>query len=488
MLRFNTLNRVKYNVLTKMRYNTDYTGRLKELLTRLGPRPIVLDGDMRQLAILENSFDVVLEQEAGGMDELTFSLPMEDGNRSLISNEGHIQMFDTVYVIREIVDRKKSRITEVFAEALWYDLQYSEILTVTEWGSVPAGVVMADVLDGTGWKVGTVEIASRRTLKVDVSTNRLGVLSEVESLYNGELQFDTQAKTVGLLQPTGKEIGASIMYDKNADDIEAYYDTRDLITRIYAYGKNGLSIEDANDGIPYVEDYSYTNRLRVRTIKDERFTNPYHLKEVVETALQTMARPRASYTIKMAELSNRAGLEHEKFAIGGVVRIYDKELGLNLTTRIMKWKYNVIEPYRTELTLETKAKTLSDLLTGVDGSGDTFSSSEGVDKADMLDLSVYNYLLNSRADDGMAYWESNGWDIDPVNGSSGGASFKTTGELGKVKELYQTVYPSNHDNYAISFKAFTQGLKVGENGRVGVEVTVKYEDGSEDTKFISLAR
>ncbi len=486
MNRYNTLGRVKYNVLGKLKYNTEYVGKLRQIFTRLGPRPIVLNQNIEQVAVLENAFDVILEQEVGGMDELTFSLPMKDSKRKLIQNEGYIQMFDTIYAIREIIDHKKDRITEVYAEAIWYDLMYAEALDEFDWKDKTAYNMMNDVLKGTGWRVGIVEFNNTRTLHVDVDKNRLEVLGMIEDLFGGELTFDTQAKKVNLLLPVGKDTGASIMYDKNADDIEARYSTRELITRIYAYGKDGLTIADANNDVPYVEDFTYTNKLRVKTIKDERYTNPFHLKEMVQQALAILSKPQAIYTIKMAELSNRTGLSHEKFFIGGIVRVYDKELELDVQTRIMKWRYNVIEPWRTELTLESKPKTLSELLTGDNSFSERLVSEDIVEKADMLNLSVFNYLMNSRADDGFVYWENNGWEIDPVNGHSGSASFKAVGESGVRKEMHQTVYPSNRDAYALSFRAHAQNIKKGLNGRVGIEVIITYEDGSKETKFIPL--
>lgn len=487
MLTYNDLNSSKYNILNRVRYNSNPNKRLHYPTTRIGPRPIILNQEREPVAILENSFNVVLSQEVKGMDEITFSLPTNDSKREFIQNENIVQMFDTLYVIREIVERKKDRVTEVFAEAIWYDLQYADILTETDFEDELASNIMESALQGTGWGVGTVEFTSRRSLTVDIDTNRLELLGEVEELFNGELEFDTQAQLVHLRRPIGEHSGASIMFEKNAEDIEALYDTKDLITRLYIYGREDMSIEDANDGIEYVENYQYTDLVRVRTYKDDRFTNPFHLKEVAEEALETMSKPRASYTISMADLSSRAGLEHEDFKIGSIVRIYDEELGIDLETRIMSWDYNVIEPYNTSLTLESKAKTLSELLADVDDFGNSFESGDSVEKSEMLDLSVFNYLLNSRADDGFAYWENNGWEIDPSSGSSGNASFKAEGTPGRRKELYQTVYPSNHTNYALSFRSRTRDLEVHENGRVGVEVTIKYHDGTEEKQFIPLA-
>ena len=126
------------------------------------------------------------------------------------------------------------------------------------------------------------------------------------------------------------------------------------------------------------------------------------------------------------------------------------------------------------------------MLTGTDGDVNLLSSEDTVERGEMLNLSVFNYLMNSRADDGYAYWTNNGWEIDPVNGGTGSASFKAVGETGKEKTLFQTVYPSSSDDYAISFKAFADNVVKGPDGQIGIEITIKYEDDSSETKFITL--
>jgi hypothetical protein len=241
-----------------------------------------------------------------------------------------------------------------------------------------------------------------------------------------------------------------------------------------------MTIADANNGVIFLSNHSYSNTVRVMTMKDERYTNPFQLKEMGERALAEVSKPRTSYQVKMGEMAERQGLEHEVFVIGGIVKVYDKELKLNQNTRIMKWSYNVIEPWRTTFDLETKTKSLSELLTGTDADVALLSSEDSVEKAEMLNLSVFNYLMNSRADDGYAYWTNNGWEVDPSNGSTGSASFKAVGN-GTNKELFQTVYPSSAEDYAISFKAYADNIDAGETGEVGVEITITYEDGTTET-------
>ncbi|PHA62855.1 phage tail spike protein [Bacillus wiedmannii] len=481
---------LKFNQLSSVKYNSQILRSIRQYFTRIGPRPIVLDQSQNALAVLENSFDIELDQEVNGVDEIVFSLPFTDKKKDFVKNENLIQMFDTLYIIREVVMKKGSSIPsiEVYAEALWYDLQFSDPLTVTEWEGVSAHQVLSDVLRGTGWSVGTVEINSRRTLRLSEETdNSLKAISSARSLFGGNLKFNTVTKKVDLLQETTQHSGASIVYRKNMQEIEASYETRNLVTRLYVYGKNGLTIEAANNGEKYIENYSYTSKKRVRSIKDERFTNPFYLKEWAEDQLKTLAFPRATYKVSAQDLSTLSGLSHEKFVIGYMVRVYDKELGIDVNSRIMKWTYNVAEPWKTKIELDTPAKSLSSLLTGDSTDGGSFTSEDAVDKQEMLELMVFNYLLNSRADDGFSYWSNTGWTVDAVNGYSGPASFKAVGDLGKTKTLKQTVYPSHRDSYSISFRASAEDLVKGPNGRAGINVKVTYEDGTTGEQFIPLA-
>jgi phage minor structural protein len=464
--------------------------QLRELLSRVGPRPIILNQDREALSVLENSFDVVIDQEVNGIDELSFSLPLKDSKRDFIQNENLVQMFGTLYVIRDIGKRRTSsgESLEVFAEALWYDLQFSDPLTITDWNDATAYQILQDILAGTGWEVGNVTIDSRRNIQLNNETdNVLSALVEVREIFGGDLSFDTVNKTVSFLKEETQHSGASIVYRKNMEDIEARYDTRNIVTRLYVYGKDGLTIKTANDGLPYIEDYSFTKTRRVRSIKNEKFTNPYHLKEFAQKQLEILSVPSVAYKLTAHVLSNVKGLEHERFTIGSIVRVYDKELQLDSNTRIMKWSFDVINPENTKIDLETRSKDLSDLLSGDNGRSDSFGSGSVNDEQEVMEMSVYNHLLNSRADDGYSYWMNNGWEVDLSNGYTGDASFKVSGQLGVTKEIKQIINPSHRDSYSISFRAKSENLEMGENGRVGAMVKIKYTDGTEETKFVSLA-
>ena len=57
----------KFNQLSSVTYNSETLNSIRQIYTRIGPRPVILDQNKIALAVLENSYDVVLEQEVNGI-------------------------------------------------------------------------------------------------------------------------------------------------------------------------------------------------------------------------------------------------------------------------------------------------------------------------------------------------------------------------------------------------------------------------------------
>lgn len=492
MIKYNQLNKNKYNQLGKVIYNGEIPEKEPALFNRLATADlIVYTQDKEMLGVLENADDIILEQEVGDEDTLSFDIPYTDSKVDYIENENLIKLVDDMYVIRRVTkSRTSSNLTlEVFCEATWYDLQQAEPMSVWEWVNATPREMLEDMTDGTDWYVGRVEVEQTRNLSLDEGLiNRLKAYRELPKIFDGELKFNTDTNTVDFLKPIGRDSGASIVYGKNMDEIEHEYSTDELTTKLYLYGKDNMTIEDAHpEGKEYIENYGYTDKVRVTIMSDERFTNPYHLYDRGVNALEVLSRPTGSYTISLADLSFMTGLSHEEFYLGDSVWVWDKDIDINDRKRIMKWKYNVKEPWKTEVELESKHPTLSDLLSGIQEGAGFLQSEDAVERDEMLNLNVFNHIMNSRADDGYSYWQNEGWEIDPINGYSGNSSFKAVAGTIDKKRLAQKVFPAHRDAYAISFMADTKNIQLSNNGRVGVEVTVKYADGTEDEpEFISL--
>ena len=66
-----------------------------------------------------------------------------------------------------------------------------------------------------------------------------------------------------------------------------------------------MCIRDSiNGGRPYVEDFTYTDEVRISTLDCSSFTNPYQMKEYTEMRLADYAKPTISYVLNAMDLSD----------------------------------------------------------------------------------------------------------------------------------------------------------------------------------------
>lgn len=452
-------------------------------------RPVVLDSNGAWEAVLENAYDIIVTGEINGEDTLSFKIPYRDSKRAYIDSEKKIQIVDDIYKVRTVTDSKDtdgSSVTEVYAEAEFYDLTFSVRKEERTFEAEYPETAMAYALSGTEWAVGTVNVRTKRTW-TSSEKNALSILRNVADLHGGDLVFDCANRLVHLLTVNGKDSGALFAYRKNMKSIQRVVDTRSLVTRLYAVGADGLTFADINNGKPYVEDFSYTNEIRISTLDCSSFTNPYQMKEYTEMRLAQYAKPTISYVLNAMDLSVLTGYEPEAWELGDYVRVEDKELGISVTTRIVRREYNLQEPWNTVLELSTTLKNLGSSASQWDNAADTLEGTSMVSNDDIREMVPFNLLRNSRADDGLAYWTSSGFVADGENGASGTASFKAEGVSGMTKSLSQTVYPANRDSYTISAQIGSEDLeKLSDSSQVGIEVIIEYEDGTTESRFIDL--
>lgn len=389
-------------------------------------RPVVLDSNGAWEAVLENAYDIIVTSEINGEDTLSFKIPYRDGKRGYIDSEKKIQIVDDVYKVRTVTDTRDtdgSAVTEVYAEAEFYDLTFSVRKEERTFEAEYPETAMAYALEGTEWSVGTVTMRTQRTW-TSRSKNALSILRNIADLHGGR---------------------------------------------------------------PYVEDFTYTDEVRISTLDCSSFTNPYQMKEYTEMRLADYAKPTISYVLNAMDLSVLTGYEHEAWELGDYVRVEDKELGLSVTTRIVRREYNLQEPWNTVLELSTTLKNLGSSASEWDNAADSLEGTSMVSNNDIREMVPFNLLRNSRADDGLAYWVSSGFEADSENGASGTASFKAEGVAGMTKSLSQTVYPANRSSYTLSAQIGSEDLeKLSETSQVGIEVVIEYEDGSTESRFIDL--
>ena len=187
----------------------------------------VLDSNGAWEAVLENAYDIIVTGEINGEDTLTFSIPYRDSKRKYIDNEKKIQIVDDVYKIRTITDVKDSTgstITQVYAEAEFYDLTFSVRKEEKKFDAETADVA-------TGLRSGRHRMECRHgqcdhQAYLDFhGKNALSILRSIANLHGGDLVFDCPNRLVHLLTVNGKDSGALFAYKKNMKSIERIVDT-----------------------------------------------------------------------------------------------------------------------------------------------------------------------------------------------------------------------------------------------------------------------
>lgn len=425
----------------------------KPLYSQLGyARPVILGDDDTAEAVLENAYDIIVTSEINGIDTLEFKLPFKDSKREYVENEKQVRIVSDTYRIRTVTDDKDESgkaITSVYAE------------------------------------VGVVNVSTKRTL-TSTENNALSILRHVQNIHGGDLIFDNANKLVNLLTFSGTDSGALFCYRKNMKSIQRVIDTTSLITRLYAVGADGMTFANINDGKPYVEDFTYTSEVRIKTLDCSNFTNPYQMLEFANMRLADYAAPRISYVLKAMDLTVLTGYEYEAWNLGDTVMVVDEDLDLSIKTRIVRREYNLQEPWNTVLELSTTLRELGDSTSQWDAAADVLEGANYIDNQQLQNFVPFNHLKNSRGDDGFAYWTNSGFSVDGDNGVTGTASFKCEGTYNATKYMEQTVIPSNRDSYTFSAQIATEDLSLGSSGQVGVEIVIEYEDGSTETRTIDL--
>lgn len=483
----------------------------KKVAYSLKAEPLLMYKDLaaglEPMGEVKNAYDIIINEEINGEDTLTFKIPLNDPKRGELGSEP-VELIaaiaDRQYVIKEARDNREEDgrlYTEFVGEAYWYELRdfkvkTLELVAVSAYDALTA-TLTASIIP-TGWTIDRVEplYPDRRRDVKEEWKSVLEVLRTITETWGGELVLDVPNKTINLLATSGYDNGVRFYYNKNLTKINRTVDTYDLVTRLYVYGKGDLDITTVNGGLDYIENLEYVNllglrnKVRASVWKDQSYTIPQNLLEDGQVILADSSKPRIAYVISVQDLSSLSGHEHEAFALSDTVYTVDKalfttEAKFQVKSRIVRRKYNVREPWKTVVELNQPKRLLSDAQErAFDSQLQTLAETDPLDAMDATQMTVFNALLNSRAEEGTTiYWnyEGDGFGYTQENaGFSGDWSFKVTGEYGKKNILRQRVFGVSHRTaYTVSAMVAKEGT-ITRGGTlaepfVGMKVVVYYK-------------
>lgn len=247
---------------------------------------------------LENT-EYYIRELANGLDEVVFSLPIHDEIYALINEE------------EVITDRagQSYKVKQIDQGA--NDAKIVCQLNIDDWRSTlnvdynsdtkTCNQQITAVLPA-GWTINDRALVNiGRTIEGDLTP--YDVCVKCTSVYNVYIRWDNKNKVVTIYpKAMAAPVGAFATRELNLKELNYKGKSNDIVTRLYAYGKDGLSFADINGGKPYVDNFTYTNKIICGIWRDDRYTVAADLLADAQERLEQMAKPVRTYECSIVDL------------------------------------------------------------------------------------------------------------------------------------------------------------------------------------------
>ena len=236
-----------------------------------------------------------------GKDTLEFCLDTSHEQYPLLHEECKLIAGDNEWLIKKIDDDR-------IEAAIDFDFLKSGIHIHYESASRNLREVLEDHLP-SGWIIEGANVSTiTRTITFDYCTD-YDVIMQCMDTYSVCFMWKTREHKLIVVAPN--DIGASNEYvtsELNLRAVSYRGSTEDFATRLYAYGADGLTLEDAvvtghRYGLTYVEDKTYSSKTVCAYWSDERYTDPDNLYAAAVKKIAEISRPVRSYECDVVDLA-----------------------------------------------------------------------------------------------------------------------------------------------------------------------------------------
>lgn len=225
-----------------------------------------------------------------------------------------------------------------------------------------------------GWSVvDRSQRTIRRTIPTSDTTQDYNVTSweivtDCCETYSVRVQVDTLNKILYIVNPDlYTNLGAFAARDLNLKKLNYKGKSDNFVTRLYAVGADGMTFASINDGKPYVENYTYSQKVISAYWKDERYTDKQSLLDDATEKLAEMAKPARSYDCEVLDLAktNPEIYNFEDFSLFNVITLVDDIRQERLDYQIVeKWDYPYY-PVKNKIVLSSVTPNLQSVVTQI---------------------------------------------------------------------------------------------------------------------------
>lgn len=299
---------------------------------------IFYNNEVKLFTDIDSTFCVT--KSYGGMLSLQFDISPKHSIYKYLTLDGEVEYENQRYLIKSINERKT--VSTIVCELNLDDLR-ADMFTSFNKTTESFHNICTEILSNTDWTVKNDTLVSKRCSFELTDVTVLDILNQCtnSTSYGNVYEFNTKRKQITLIKPENitKQKGVYFTDELNLTDLNFKGNSSGLVTRLYAYGKDGLSIASVNNGCDYIENHDYTDKVISSVWRDERYTNAQSLYDDAVVKLANMAQPEQSYTCKVIDLA-KAQPEIYKdilsYSLYDVVTLIDRN-------RKRKQNYRIVE-------------------------------------------------------------------------------------------------------------------------------------------------
>lgn len=291
--------------------------------------------------------DFYIVEKADGLDELIFNISIYDPLYPEVQEEAVVE-YEQPYLVKAI--DAGSDMAKVKCQIDLDELREDMKLAYTNGSDTLYGTI-SSVLP-TGW-VFLDESGSTIQRTIEGSYTPLEIIQECMSTYDVAMRFNVAGKRITAYSLDSFEpMGAFASRDLNLTEINYKGKSTDFYTRLYAYGKDGLSFAAINDGKPYVDNNQYTSKVVSAYWQDDRYEVAESLLEDAKAMLKEASIPVRSYECTVYDLAetNPDMYGFQDFSLFSVIKLIDDIKGISVNYQVVEyWRY----PYYPEKNVVT---------------------------------------------------------------------------------------------------------------------------------------
>ncbi|MEC0031216.1 phage tail spike protein [Bacillus cereus] len=253
--------------------------------------------NMRIISHIYEAKGIQYTPRLGDLNELTFSIPYSvDDNHRLIDNVhidaikermlikfvlgGYVEWF-IIDSISESAD--DSSAFNVHAFSLGFELADKRIREFEEETKNPREI--SDILlSNSVWSVRNIDAAIEKKYRAFEfsATTALDAIRQVAETFEAVIIWNTEERTLDLvhIDKVGEDKGLTINYGKYLKSISRERTTDEMVTRLYLYGSEDLTIHNVNPlGTGFLEDYSFFIYPFQRDSKKNVIQSSYYMSD-----------------------------------------------------------------------------------------------------------------------------------------------------------------------------------------------------------------